>query len=223
MFKALGYKEWMKVRGAVLIIAIAFLLVFINTALTLSYIMRTGDPNLYWNNLIFRMSLYYSLLKYLPLIAGIIIAFTQFFPEISENRLKLTLHLPLNEKTIILDMVAYGTLMLVVLFLFTIFLFATIILYFFPIEFLYSFLITTAPWFLAGLTVYWLSAAIFVEPIWLYRRVFLIVITLAYIMLLYAQKGYNNFAVSIHWFTLLSASLSISILVSTVRFKKGVI
>ncbi len=223
MFKALGYKEWMKIRGAVLIAAITFLLVFINTALSLSYIMRTGEPNLYWNNLIFRMSLYYSFLEYLPLIAGIIIAFTQYFPEISENRLKLTLHLPLNEKSIVLNMIAFGTLVLLALFLFTIFLFALLILHFFPKEFLYSFLITTAPWFLAGLTVYWLGAAIFIEPIWLYRRIFLIVITLAYIMLLYAPKGYNNYAVSIHWFAILSLSLSVSALISTARFKKGVI
>ncbi len=223
MFKAIGYKEWMKIRGAILITAIAFLLVFINTALTLSYVMRTGEPNLYWNNLIFRMSLYYSLLEYLPLIAGIVLAFTQFFPEISENRLKLTLHLPLNEKSIILNMVAFGTMVLIAVFLFTIFLFTLLILHFFPVEFLYSFLLTTAPWFLAGVTVYWFSAAIFVEPIWLYRRIFLIIITLAYIMLLYAPKGYNNFAVSIHWFSLLSLSISISILISTARFKKGVI
>jgi len=223
MFKAIGYKEWLKIRGATFGITIAFVLVFINTALTLSYIMRTGDPNLYWNNLIFRMSLYYSLLKYLPLLAGIVISFFQFFPEISENRLKLTLHLPFNEKSIILNMVAFGTATLVAIFLLIIFLFTVLILYFFPVEFLLSFLITTAPWFLAGLTIYWLASAIFVEPIWLFRRLFLILISVAYISLLYASKGYNNFEVSIIWFSLISLFLSISILISTARFKKGVI
>ncbi len=223
MFKAIGYKEWLKIRWAALGIIIAFILVFINTALTLSYIVRTSDPNLYWNNLIFRMSLYYSLLKYLPLLAGIIISFFQFFPEISENRLKLALHLPLNEKSIILNMVAFGTTTLLAIFLFIILLFTLMILYFFPVEFLYSFLITTAPWFLAGLTIYWLASSIFVEPMWLFRRLFLILISIAYISLLYASKGYNNFEVSIHWFFLISIFLSVSILISTARFKKGVI
>jgi len=102
MFKSLIFKEWLKIRWASAAVFLVFLLmlgyIYINTA----YYMRFIEPTGMWYNVVIRGMIFYGgLYIYLPLFAGILIGITQFVPEIIANRLKLTLHLPMKENTIL--------------------------------------------------------------------------------------------------------------------------
>lgn len=60
------------------------------------------DAETYWNNILQQRAIYFTVLKFIPLLIGLLISVAQFVPEIVEKRIKLTLHLPTNEETIVL-------------------------------------------------------------------------------------------------------------------------
>ena len=103
MIQAIIYKEWLKLRWPVLIMTGIFILLIVKIALSVAYGMRFYEPNTFWNEVIMRGYQFYTDIKYVPVLAGIVIAAAQYFPEISANRLKLTLHLPLNENKILIS------------------------------------------------------------------------------------------------------------------------
>ena len=108
MIRALFFKEWLKIRWAVLAMLGLFLLAVVIIALNLSYDLRVRNANGYWYNVIIRQMIFYNLLAYIPSLAGIVIGITQFYPELSARRLKLTLHLPLPENKILFTMISFG-------------------------------------------------------------------------------------------------------------------
>ena len=108
MLKALIYKEWLKIRWAALITLAVFLLVLVKMTLYMSYTIRIVGANSFWNDVFIRGLLYFDDLLYIPVVTGIVIAAFQFFPEITENRLKLTLHLPMRENSILMHMAIMG-------------------------------------------------------------------------------------------------------------------
>ena len=70
----------------------------------------------YWYNIIFRGVKFYTTLRYLPLLAGLVVAAVQFVPEIQRKRIKLTFHLPVDEYNVLLVMAGIGFVSLVVMF-----------------------------------------------------------------------------------------------------------
>jgi hypothetical protein len=223
MIKSVFFKEWLKVRWASAAISIAFLLMLGYIYLNTSYYMRFIEPNGMWYNVVFRAMIFYGdLFIYFPLFAGIIIGVTQFIPEISSNRLKLTLHLPMKENIMLLSMLSFGTTILIIIFIITYIILAIISSTFFPVEVLWSLIITSLPWFLSGLIAYWAVAMISIEILWLVR-IALLVVFLGFLNLLFYLDFYNTYSHSIIIFMFLSLFFALQTFLSSYRFRKGVL
>lgn len=221
MYKALIYKEWLKIRWVFLISAGVFLIFLIRIALGLSYNMRLSEPTSVWYDIIFRHVQFYDPLLYLPILSGLLIGIAQFLPEISENRLKLTLHLPLKPNRVLLFMNLIGISSLLTIFMTSFIGLALITLYFFPQEILHTAIWTSLPWFVAGLVCYLAVTMIFVETRWI-KRFLLVIITIGFMDMFLIRTYYSAYSQSIGYFFLISLTLSISILLSGHRFRKGV-
>ena len=101
MNKALLFKEWIKTRWMFLLMFVVFILAMGYIALRISSAARNvGMPHL-WEVFILKNVVLLDQIKVLPLLAGIIMGITQFIPEMTKKRFKLTLHLPLGENRIV--------------------------------------------------------------------------------------------------------------------------
>lgn len=219
--RAIAYKEWLKIRWVYAGLALLFLLLLAKIALDISYIGRFQRPVSVWYNIVFRGWLFYDLLRYIPLIAGIALAVAQFFPEALQARLKLTLHLPVRENSALLQMLVYGLGMLGLLLLAVMMVLGIITRISFPSEVLTSVLLTTAPWFAAGLVAFCAAACIIIDHRWP-RRVVLLLLAAGLLQGYFESGSYNLYAPSIGYFLLLGIPFAAGFLLSGYRFRRGV-
>jgi len=223
MFKSVFFKEWLKIRWAAAGVMIVFLLMLGYIYLNTSYYMRFIEPKGMWYNVVIRGIIYYGeLYIYLPLFAGTLLGITQFVPEVSASRLKLALRLPMKENIMLLTMLSIGTIVLFIIYILSYIILSIISLYFFPVEILYSLIITSLPWYLAGLAAYWAVAMISIEILWKIR-VALLVVFYGFISLLFSLQFYNTYAHSIILFMILSFFFAFQTFLSAYRFRKGVL
>ena len=221
MIKSMIFKEWLKTRWILLSIIVLTSLVLAKIFLTVAYEIRFYEANNYWYNLIFKNYIFFSWLLYIPALSGLILAIAQYYPEISEKRLKLTLHLPAKEESILMSMIVYGLGALLIIFILTILAGGLLSGYFFPAEICVSVLITAYPWFLAGLVTYLAAAGIFIEPRWT-QRIAMIIITISFISCLFYVRTYDLYINSLTEFTILSLLFIVFSLYATNRFRRGV-
>jgi len=222
MLKALIFKEWLKIRWAALISFAVFLLFMIKMTLNMSYAIRILGANNFWYDIITRGVLFFDDLLYIPVLTGAVIAAFQFFPEISENRLKLTLHLPLRENAILMYMTAMGSVTVLLVTAISLAVLSQITVLYFPTQVLNAVLLTTAPWLIAGLVSYFSTITIFVEPIWI-KRVFFIAVSYLFISELLGPERYNVFTYTLFPFLFIALFFSVSVLFPGHRFRKGVL
>jgi len=204
-----------------LAITTLFILVLAKIFLTVAYEIRFYDANNYWYNIVFRKYIFFSWLLYIPVISGLILAIAQYYPEINEKRLKLTLHLPVNENTILMSMVVSGMTALLIIFILAMVLLFILCLYYFPSEIGLAALTTVYPWFLAGIAAYLAVVAIFIEPRWM-QRVVMIIVALSFLFSLLYLRGYSLYTKSMLSFTILTLIFIVFSIYSTNRFRRGV-
>ena len=111
-----------------------------------------------WEVMLEKEVVFIDILQYLPALLGVLLAVVQFVPEMAQKRLKLTLHLPFPQWKMILLMSGIGLGALALLFIVQ-----TAVLwgYFHALlapELVARILLTALPWYLAGLTLYLLTA-----------------------------------------------------------------
>ncbi|MDR0414758.1 MAG: hypothetical protein LBH84_05010 [Prevotellaceae bacterium] len=169
MYRSLIFKEWIKTRRFILLSGVAFAALIAYIFLWLAQTSGSmGIVNL-WETIISKEFSLVGHVKYLPLAVGLLLAVVQLAPEMQSKRLKLTLHLPMNETRIICTMLGYGLATLLMLFtLATLALVAGISVHF-SREIALSNFLTALPWFLGGLQAYLLCAWICLEPVWRQR------------------------------------------------------
>lgn len=202
MIPKLFYKEWLKLRWTVLSLLTLFVAVLIYIALYVENILRLNGATGYWYNIIFRGVSYYSNLLYLPLFAGIAIAAMQFFPEIQKKRIKLTFHLPVDEYKALLNMTFFGAALLLALFIIS---FSGLIFIgslYFPAQIIKSAAISVAPWFLAGISGYFLTAVVLLEPKWP-RRILLGILAVGWLKLFFYTYFYEIYSRTLLTFAVL--------------------
>jgi hypothetical protein len=221
MFKAIVFKEWLKIRWAYAVAVIICLLMLGNIILNLNHDIKFNSPIAMWNAVVFLGHQYYEGLRYIPLFVGLMVAAAQFIPEMVTSRLKLSLHLPVRENSIVLQMLAVGLLAVAALLLVTIVLLSAISLFYFPSQILRSALLTTAPWFLAGLVGYLGLSAVIIEPRWV-RRVFLLIISYGVIDSLLLAVNYETFILLLPSATVVAACFTLAIVFTGYRFRRGV-
>lgn len=220
MIKSIFYKEWVKSRWALLIILLVLGGVIIYSFMNVSRGLRMAGGQHIWDMIVQKGITFTDFIKYVPLFSGILLALSQYIPEMINKRLKLTLHLPLSESKVLISMIAYG-----ILCLFIIFMLSYGILYagfnkYFCAEIAQWNMVLTIPWFLGGITAYLLTAWICIEPVWKHK-IFNSIIAMLIISLYYFDalpETYNPLLIYLIVLLLVSISFSYH---SLVRFKDG--
>jgi len=220
MLKSMIYKEWLKIRWFLIGAAVAGLLViaymYMNTQRSITF----GGASSVWYNIMFLNRMFYKILKYIPLLIGLGIGVAQYFPETVNKRIKLTFHLPILENKALLMMLGFGTASLLATYLLHFVVFWLLSSSYFGYEITNAALITITPWFLAGLAAYFFVALIVLEPIWMYR-IFYSFAAIAFVPL-YLNSGMAGAYAPINiQLVLLTLLISVSMLFSAYRFRKG--
>lgn len=220
MYRSVIFKEWLKTRWAFLTVGVINLAVLINIFLKLSSSFRFIPANKIFDSVIFKQYIYYSDLQYIPLFSALIIALAQYIPEIVQNRLKLSFHLPVKENKILLQMVSFGLISLLLTYALESALLCIISAVYFPAEIIISALSTIAPWLMSGITAYFIVAAVSVEPAWK-RRAAIAVMGMGVIYFFFFGDGYGAYSKVLVHFTVLSLLTMFIVFVSGYRFKRG--
>ena len=220
MWKSIIYKEWLKIRFFLIgftvlaMMGIAYLFLKVQHGFSFS-----GGAN-FWYNVLFMGSQFFDYFKYVPLSGGLLIAVAQYFPETIDKRIKLTFHLPLKENHVLLMMHAFGAGCLLLSYFLLIGVFISLSMIYFPSEMVVDSIITIVPWFMAGFVAYFFVALIIMEPVWLYR-VFYAMIAGFFVTIYVRSPVMAAYGPAIPGLSLLMILLSIALLFSAYRFRKG--
>ena len=220
MIKAIFYKEWIKMRWFCLVAAL-FLAGF--TAYALLRVQRVitfkGAAHI-WQVMLEKEVVLIDLLQYLPVLLGILTALVQFVPEMAQKRLKLTLHLPFPQRRMILLMTGTGLAALVVLYAAQTF---ALWAYFRAVlapELVARILLTALPWYLAGLTLYPLTAWVCLEPTWR-RRIADMLVAAGVCRFFFLSEPPQAYDGMLPWLCALLLCVLFFPLLSVHRFKQG--
>ena len=220
MIKAIFYKEWIKMRWFCLVAAL-FLAGF--TAYALLRVQRVitfkGAAHI-WEVMLEKEVVFIDILQYLPVLLGVLLALVQFIPEMTHKRLKLTLHLPFPQRKMILLMMGVGLAALAVLSAVQAF---VLWCYFHTLlapELVSRILLTSLPWYLAGLALYPLAAWVCLEPTWR-RRVADILVAVGVCRLFFLSKTPQAYDGMLPWLLALLLCVLFFPLLSVYRFKQG--
>ncbi|MDR3117987.1 MAG: hypothetical protein LBU44_00955 [Mediterranea sp.] len=221
MLQALFYKEWIKTRRIILLLLclMAALLVyaFINTGQA----FRMGGAVQVWGNVILKdMSILPSFIQWFPLLAGSLLGWTQFIPEMTDKRLKLTLHLPLPESKILSAMLLYGTVVWLGLFACMYLVLAAGLQPYYAGEMITAMTWTMAPWLLGGILGYYFTCWICLEPVWR-RRVLNTLCAIGGLSAYYLSAKSGGYSSFLPYLLLLAVAGFFFPFYSTARFKEG--
>lgn len=221
MWKSVIYKEWLKIRWIQLGLTILGLLVIGNIFLEVKHDILFRQANNYWYLLLFQGVTYYGgIFRYVPLLIGLGLGLAQFIPEILNKRIKLTFHLPINENKILFMMLSFGFACLLASFIIIYGLFLGLSHHYFALEIIRTANITIIPWFLAGFAAYFLMALIILEPIMLYKGIY--IIPSYFFISIFLKYGVPGGFQPLNWkLLILTALCSVCFLFSAYRFRKG--
>lgn len=220
MWKAIVYKEWIKTRRylfAALLLTAGFASYGLLRLYRAVELMGAGHI---WEVMVTRNAVFIDPIKFVPLLAGLLLAVVQFVPEMQRKCLKLTLHLPVPALATLGAMLVFGLAALSVLFGIGV---AIVGLGPLPViarELAGNILCTALPWFLAGMAAYLLGAWVILEPTWRLRAVNILMslLVLRLFFLGEVPHAYDGFLPLLALFTACTASLS---WISVVRFMAG--
>lgn len=220
MYKALAYKEWLKVRWFVLVAAIVETIVLIYIFANLRAVNEYNDALMIWTSIIYKKYMFFGIIKFLPMLIGIGVAVAQYLPEVLDMKLKLTFHLPLKENGILFFLNMYGASILFVLFIPVFVVLFVGVGFIFPSEIVNAMFLTMIPWFLAGFLSYFFSTAIMIDASWS-RRILLVVSALFLIKEFLINTGYGSYQPIIIPLVIITLLFNYIHMLSGLRFKRG--
>lgn len=221
LFRALSYKEWMKTRRQIQVMTGLIIAVAVYSYIDLTYTIRINEAVNVWYGFIYQGTSVSPLMMYLLPLAGVSLAVVQYVPEMTNKRLKLTLHLPHKEGAIVSSMLAFGYIVLCMLYLFAVILLVAAAAPMMPAEVIKAMLWQLLPWMMAGLAGYGFTTWICIEPGWRQRilNIVVSVILLSVMFLTAYPEAYSRFGLG---FVLLTHVSFIFPFQSFIRFKQGV-
>lgn len=220
MLKSIIFKEWLKVRWFLIILTALGVMAVGNIFLEVQHYMTFQDANKYWFMFLFQNNQYFSYLKFVPLFIGLAVAVAQYTPEIMRKRIKLTFHLPVVENKMLLSMIGFGFVSILISYMVIFSMFYGLSNHYFPNEIVNAAIISIAPWFLAGIAAYFLASLIIMEAIWKYRIAYFIV-ACAFVLLYFNYSIIGGYAPVNLKLSILTLLMSVSLLFSAYRFRKG--
>ena len=220
MIKAIFYKEWLKTRWYYLFANITILGFTIFTILKINRVISLKGAAHIWEVMLYRDAIFVDMLKYIPLVIGICLAVVQFIPEMNRKCLKLTLHLPCSNMKMVMTMVASGSMMLIGSFAFSLIILKIFLSTYLAGELQSQIIMTSLPWYLAGVISYFFVAWICLEPTWKRRIINFIIAALVLKIFFFSTKpqAYNDFLPWLIIYSIFTLTLS---WLSVIRFKAG--
>ena len=220
ILKHLIYKEWLKTRwfASIALLINLGVVAYIFVSLRSSFLSAGGMG--YLSTLMTYKMQFFSLYRYIPLVAALLIGASQFIPEVTDKRIKLALHLPLNNLRIIYTMVLYGCVLLLAVLLPGILILTGLISIYLPAEITIPILQTILPWTLGGFCAYFLIAMIALEPVWKFRFLYILV-SYKVLMLFFMDLSIGNAITLLPVLCLITCLSSIAPIYTSYRFNKG--
>lgn len=221
MFKAILRKEFIKIKKIylALIILLSFSIIYLYLNILQNF-SAIEPHSMLWYQAVFIGDIYYDIFKFLPSIFAVIIALSQFLPELSNNKFRIVLHLPLNQNKMLFLYLSVGFLLLSILNISILLAIYFVSKSFYPHLISISATINAIPWILASYILYNAMVAIMLEPFWK-RKAFLCVLFFILISMLFLNKeyeAYNNVMLIYILITLISFFIPA---LSLFRFKNG--
>jgi hypothetical protein len=220
MFRSLFEKEWIKIKWVLLAYLVISAIAIISIASDLHYSFKIHGAMKSWTNVITYHTFYFSILKFIPIFAGLAISVFQFVPESLNERYRLSFHLPINEKILLLFNLLIGIVaILIINTIITLELFI-ISSTFYPAEIVNISIISIIPWFLAGLITYLGTSTVICEPNWT-QRIFLSITTFYSMNVLTQERFLNQYTQIIGIYIVMIIIYTITILFPGHRLRKG--
>ena len=222
LFKALSYKEWIKTRKAIVFLFLLAIAVLAYVFIDVTHSIRLEESVNVWYGYLYMGKKLPIVMMVYPILAGLALALVQFVPEMVDKRLKLTLHLPANETSIVAAMLMYGYVLLLGLFALIVIALVVGMNSLFSFEINQLMLSQFLPWLVSGLVAYGFTAWICFEPQWK-QRVLNLIIAVGLLSVLFVSQNsdvYLHFGLGM--LVLLVASFTFPFY-SAMRFKHGVL
>lgn len=164
MLMAVLRKEYVKLRQPLIYALLLNVAVVVYMIVETRGLFRMDHPEVVWYRTIQLGQTKWTLLRYLPLGTGLFLGFAQFLPEMRDERLRLSLHLPLPTHVVVLGhvLVGLGAVCLYVLLDGLGLALSTSIHY--PSEVICLAVSTYLPWACAGIAGYLGAALVLLEP-----------------------------------------------------------
>jgi len=219
-FKAIFYKEWVKLRIPVGILLLANLAFALYLCIKLRYVGNFNEGEKIWSGWIFKAYLFYKPYTLLPLVSAMIIGFLQYNVEIQNKRIKLVFHLPVGEEKAILQHQIVGLILLCAITLPCYLLIAIYSSFYLPKEFIVSLFYTALPWFFAAINGYIFTELFLLEGNKLYK-VFIALLGFSFIRNLLYTEFYNTYLHLLWPIGIITVALFFTPLLASYRFRKG--
>ncbi|MBN2601772.1 MAG: hypothetical protein JXR87_07260 [Candidatus Marinimicrobia bacterium] len=220
MYKAILYKEWIKIRWWVIGYLVVMLGSLIYIGLDVRQWFEMNDAISVWLYVIQRSVPFFKSIKFVPILAGILLAIIQFVPEMVKKRYRLTFHLPIHENKSLIFMSFVGLGMIALFSILALLGLAIIGSIYFPREVSVASLLTMAPWLLASFVAYLGASAITVDPSWKYRIVYAVLLY-PIIQSLFLGGNLGLYRFSLIRYILLSLIFILVMLFPGYRLRKG--
>jgi len=216
------YKEWIKTRYAAV-------LIFVVSNLFAGYVLlrlfrsasTVGAAHLWQVMMQMDEPFHVGNLKYMPIVAGIVLGCVQFFPEMYHKSLKLTLHLPCGHLRMMFEMLGYGLGVLALSFGLNYLMLWIGFSQVLAPELYGRMLIVALPWYLSAFAAYLMVAWIILEGAWS-RRLLNLLVTVLCLKVFFMSDfpgAYVPFLPALVMFCVACLALP---WISIDRFKKGI-
>lgn len=218
LLRAVAYKEAVKLRvpWIVLLCCNAAFLAWL--FVDVRGLFRFDHPEIVWYRVVGLGQAHYAPARLIPLLSGLVFACMQFLPEMRDERLRLSLHLPVSSGSVVLAHLVAGTAGLAVLYLGDTLFLVWLTFFYFPCEAVNTMLLTFAPWLLAGLTGYLGVTLALLEPM-LKLRVFNLALTAGLVMPLLETAPPGAYARALPYFLLIPPLLLLAVQLPAHHFR----
>ena len=221
VYKHLIYKEWIKTRWFALIAVMLSVGVVCSIFFTVRGDFAAGGGVSYLSMLLTYKIEFFSAWHYVPLVTALMIGLSQFVPEVTDKRIKLSFHLPVRSLSVIYTMVTYGFMLQLAISALSLGIYALSVSIYLPAEIVRPSIVTMLPWCLGGLTAYFMIAMTALEPLWKFRILYILV-GCKIVSLFFTRYGIGNAATILPLLCIITLTVSLAPVYTSYRFKKGI-
>lgn len=198
MLYSLILKEHLKLKWLLLVSLFLNLGLCLKIFLDIRQLIRTEHAEMVWYQAIHLHAVFYQDVRYLMVLAGVVLAAAQFVPEVLGRRMRIALHLPIDRHLLLLCCLLVGLSYVAVVALMDLLLIYVMLRHYFPVEVALASLSTMLPWVLAALMAYLGTVNLLLVSAWP-RRVALFLVFGALIAILFSGTGYAWLKPALPW------------------------